>query len=479
LPWQNLQFDPTRGIWGHGWQIPTDDQGNIPLDFVGPTNTFLHVSYTDVLNGRIHPALFENRIVLVGASAAGLMDHFPTPFSPHFPGVEIQATAIHNLLTGRFITSASKSFEWMVLFVMGGLICFIVRTFKPWLAALGAALVMAGYVVICFEQFASASIDTPLMDVALCWMLSVMIASGHRYWTEEKSKLAIKHAFSRYLAPDVVESIAANPERLGLGGDERTTTIGFIDIRNFTTLSEGLTAGQLVHFLNDYLSLMTEIILKEQGTVDKYIGDAIMMLFGAPNPLDDQATRACHTALQMCQTVADHQDRWQQEGMPNLAIGVGLNTGIAAVGNMGSTQRFDYTAMGDSVNLASRLEGLTKVYGVAIVVGPETEAQARHQFHFRELDYVRVKGKNKPVRIFELVAPKNTNPNTDMWITHFDKGLQHFRNRAWKEAQHTFHQCLEQHPNDGPSHYYLSQIDHLILSPPPPDWDGISVMVHK
>lgn len=479
LSWHNLNFTPQDGLYGDGWQIPTDPQGNIPLDFVGPANTFLHISYTDVLHGRIHPALFENRIVLIGASATGLMDHYPTPFSPHFPGVEIHATAIHNILTGRFITHTSTVYEWTILILIGCLVSLVIRIFKPWVSALCVALIMMGYMLICFEQFATAGVYAPLMDVVLCWILSVMVASGHRYWTEEKSKLAIKHAFSRYLAPDVVESIAANPEALGLGGDERTTTIGFIDIRNFTTLSESLTAGQLVNFLNDYLSLMTDIILKEQGTVDKYIGDAIMMLFGAPNPLTDQAERACRTALRMCQTVADHQERWQKEGMPGLAIGVGLNTGIAAVGNMGSIQRFDYTAMGDSVNLASRLEGLTKVYGVAIIVGPETEKKARNSFHFRELDFVRVKGKNEPVRIFELVATKNDGPNPTHWITPFHQGLQHFRNREWEEAQHAFHTCLILHPGDGPAHYYLDQISHLQLSPPPPNWDGISVMVHK
>lgn len=479
LSWHNLRFDPEQGLFGEDWHIPTDPQGDITLDFVGPANTFLHVSYTDVLHGRIHPALFENRIVLIGASATGLMDHYPTPFSSHFPGVEIHATTIHNMLTGRFITHTSAPYKWTVLFLIGCLVSLIVRIFKPWVVALCVALIMTGYMLICFEQFATTGVYAPLMDVVLCWILSVMIASGHRYWTEEKSKLAIKHAFSRYLAPDVVESIAANPDALGLGGDERTTTIGFIDIRNFTTLSEGLTAGQLVHFLNDYLSLMTDIILKEQGTVDKYIGDAIMMLFGAPNPLTDQAERACRTALLMCQTVADHQARWLNEGMPGLAIGVGLNTGIAAVGNMGSVQRFDYTAMGDSVNLASRLEGLTKVYGVSIVVGPETEHMAHDSFHFRELDFVRVKGKNQPVRIYELVASKDDANDPNRWIMPFHQGLQYFRKRKWAEAEQAFQTCLNHHPEDAPAQYYLDQISHLQISPPPPDWDGISVMVHK
>lgn len=479
LPYQNIQFDPSTGISGPNWQIPTDSQGNILLDFSGPAGTFLHVSYTDVLHGRIHPALFENRIVLVGASATGLMDHFPTPFSPHYPGVEVHATLIHNLLNGQFITPASSTYEWIILLMIGCLVSLLIRTLKPWLAALGVALIMGSYTIICFERFVQSGVYAQFMIPTLCWIFSIVVAGGHRYWTEERSKLAIKHAFSRYLAPDVVESIAANPESLGLGGDERMVTIGFIDIRNFTTLSESLTAGQLVHFLNDYLSLMTEIILKEYGTVDKYIGDAIMMLFGAPNTLEDQADRACRTALAMCDTVVNHRDRWLAEGMPGLAIGIGLNTGIAAVGNMGSTQRFDYTAMGDSVNLASRLEGLTKVYGVPIVVGPETESQARENFYFRELDYVRVKGKNEPVRIFELLAQRDTPTPYDTFITHFETGLSLFRARNWAHAQHAFEQCLTQHPGDGPSQYYLAQIDHLILSPPPPNWDGISIMVHK
>ncbi|MGA1196869.1 MAG: CHASE2 domain-containing protein [Candidatus Latescibacterota bacterium] len=477
--WQNIQWSPTQGLFGKGWQIPTDEQKDLLIDFVGPEGTFLHESYTDVLHGRIHPSLFENRIVLIGASATGLQDHYPTPFSPYYPGVEVHATVIYNILNGRFITPANKTYEYGVLFVIGCMICLCIRTLKPWLAAGGVLLVMGTNIIVCFEQFSQWHIYAPLMNTILCWLCSIMIASGHRYWTEERSKLAIKRAFSRYVAPDVVESIAAHPERLGLGGDERVVTIGFIDIRNFTTLSENLSANQLVHFLNDYLSLTTEVILKEKGTVDKYIGDAIMMLFGAPNPLTDQADRACYTALTMCEIVNHHRNRWLAEGMPNLAIGVGLNTGIAAVGNMGSAQRFDYTAMGDSVNLASRLEGLTKVYGVSIVVGPETEAQARSNFFFRELDYVRVKGKNEPVRIFELLAQRNTNITAETLVSHFEEGLHLFRTRKWSQAQEIFKHCLELRTEDGPSKYYLDQIDHLLLSPPPPNWDGISIMVHK
>jgi adenylate cyclase len=256
-------------------------------------------------------------------------------------------------------------------------------------------------------------------------------------------------------------------------------SIGFVDIRGFTSLSEGLTASQLAHFLNDYLSLMTEIILKEKGMVDKYIGDAIMMLFGAPNALGDQAVRVCRTALAMQRVVKENQIRWQKFGFPKVDIGVGINTGIAAVGNMGSAFRFDYTAMGDSVNVASRLEGLNKVYGTELIVGPETYAATADQFWFRELDFVRVKGKQHPVRIYELLGQVDLPADFEVLVGYFSTGLTCFRQRDWITAQSRFESCLGIRPNDGPSRYYLEMVHYMIANPPPPDWEGISVMEHK
>jgi len=231
--------------------------------------------------------------------------------------------------------------------------------------------------------------------------------------------------------------------------------------------------------ISDYLSLMTQTILDEDGMVDKYIGDAIMMLFGAPNPMDDHAIRACRTALSMQKVVRENQARWREQGLPEVGIGVGLNTGIAAVGNMGSTFRFDYTAMGDSVNLASRLEGLNKVYGTELIVGPETFDCARNDFCFRELDFVRVKGKQHPVRIYELLSVRDSLVDDALFVDQFKAGLACFRRCEWEDARREFEACLATRDEDGPSRYYLSMIDIMIANPPSPDWEGVSVMEHK
>ncbi|MFH1567988.1 MAG: CHASE2 domain-containing protein [Gemmatimonadota bacterium] len=423
LPASPLALDPVTGLSGPGWRVPSDPAGQILVDYAGPGGTFLRVSYADVLRGRVSPALFRDRIVLVGATASGLMDYFSTPFAAHFPGVEIHANLIHDLLHQRFVTPAPAVWDAAALWILATLAAAAVLLLPPAAASLACAALLAAFVVTCFELFAQAWVWLAFMLPLGGWMAAAAAASGFRYWTEERSKQAIKRAFSHYLAPEVVEELAAYPERLGLSGDERLLTVGFADIRDFTTLSEGLRAGQLAHLLNDYLSEMTAVIQAERGAVDKYIGDAIMMLFGAPNPLEDQAVRACRAGLTMCRLVEEQQSRWQAHGVEGLHIGLGINTGVAAVGNMGSSFRFAYTAMGDSVNLASRLEGLNKVYGTRIVIGPETASRAGADCCLRELDLGRVRGKREPVRIYELLGPATEAGTWGPLVRAFAAGL--------------------------------------------------------
>ncbi|MFA6109228.1 MAG: adenylate/guanylate cyclase domain-containing protein [Candidatus Latescibacterota bacterium] len=479
-PSSPVRLDPASGVKGEGWTLPTDADGDLLLDYAGPPGTFLRVSYADVLRGRTSSLLFRDRIVLIGATASGLMDYFSVPFSPHFPGVEIHANLVHDLLQQRFIRPAGPIGEIAGLFLIGLAAGLLVLFLRPGLAVAGCTVVLAAYVLFAFERFAGSGVWIGVILPLAAWMAAAASASGYRYWAEERSKQAIKRAFSRYLAPQVVEQIAGHPERLGLGGDERVLTVGFVDIRDFTTLSEGMTAGRLTAFLNDYLSEMTATVLAEEGTVDKYIGDAIMMLFGAPNALPDHAARACRTALAMRRVVSVHQAHWQaRHRLDGVRIGVGLNTGTAAVGNMGSAFRFDYTAMGDCVNLASRLEGLTKVYGTDLIVGPETAALIGPEFALRELDLVRVKGKREAVRIFEVHGLSAETVGFHPLDAAFAEGLRCFRARDWEGARRCFDACRQLRPEDGPTLYYLRLIEALAATPPPADWDGVSVMEHK
>jgi adenylate cyclase len=474
-----ISLSPDGFVRGEGWDIPTDHHGNVLLDYAGPDGTFLRIPYVDVLKGRIPGSLFRDRIVLIGATASGLMDHFASPFSPHHAGVAVHATLAHNILSGRYIEVSEPAWDWAVTWLLAFLAGAVVLTVSPVWAGLAALGLVGAHTVVCFERFAASGVWASFTLPAAGWLLCAVSAAFYRYWTEERSKLAIKRAFSRYLAPSLVEDIANSPDKLGLGGDEREVTIGFIDIRGFTTLSEGMTAGQLAHFLNDYLSVMTATILEEEGTVDKYIGDAIMMLYGAPVSVDDHAAKACRTGLAMQKAVVENQTRWREYGLPDVQIGVGLNTGIAAIGNMGSSFRFDYTAMGDPVNLASRLEGLNKVYGTELIVGPETQAATRESFCYRELDFVRVKGKTEPVRIYELLGTSDCAGAMGEFVTRFEGALQHFRDRSWDCARALLEGCLSQRPEDGPSRFLLAGVDKMVQNPPPDDWDGVSTMETK
>lgn len=458
------------GLRGPGWHLPTDADGAILVDFLGPPGTFLRVSFADVLRQRVPEVIFTDRVVLVGATASGLMDHLATPMAPHFPGVEIHATLIHNILAGRFIRPVSPAWDATLTWGLALTTAAAVLWLSPGLAAGLCLIALLCTTLLGAELFARDGLWLGLALPLGTGILSAASASGLRYWTEERSKLAIKRAFGHYLAPEVVEQISADPSALGLGGEERRITVGFSDIRDFTRLSEGLSAGQLAHLLNDYLSDMTRVIQDERGAVDKYIGDAIMMLFGAPNSLPDSALRACRAARQMVHLVRSQQSRWRAHGIDRLDIGIGINTGIASVGNMGSDVRFAYTAMGDAVNLASRLEGQTKLFGTPVVIGAETAADLGGALPLRELDRVRVKGRDRPVQIFELLCDDDA---IDLTPT-FEEGLDFVRRRRWSQARACFDECRRRRPQDGPTLYYLDLLDRFAQNPPPDDWDGVS-----
>jgi len=289
----------------------------------------------------------------------------------------------------------------------------------------------------------------------------------------ERKGRQLKKAFSNYVSADLVREIEKHPDKLVLGGEQRELSILFSDIRGFTTLSESLSPPELVKLLNEYLSPMTRIVLEEKGTLDKFIGDAVMALFNAPLDVPDHAVRACTAAVRMLDELERLNADFIQRGMHPLDIGIGINTGLAVVGNMGADIRFDYTAIGDAVNLASRLEGLNKYYGTHILLGEETRNRiSDQQFTFREIDRVRVKGKQLPVLIFELmVSNHKIRPR-------FEEGLENYRAGRFKEARLIFEE-LAATDDDAPSRLYVARCDDYIAHPPPTDWDGVYTATSK
>ena len=308
----------------------------------------------------------------------------------------------------------------------------------------------------------------PLLTCGAVALVSVTTALV----TEGREKAKLRAAFSQYVAPALVSKILAQAGRVGLGGERRELTVLFSDIRGFSSFAENMEPEALSTFLNEYLNPMTRLVLGEGGMLDKYIGDAVMGVYGAPLDQPDHASAACRTALQMVAALGPLNAAWQARGLPAIRIGIGLNTGVASAGNMGSDLRFDYTVMGDTVNLGARLEPLTKELHVDILVGETTRAAAGDGFVFREVDRVRVKGRGGTVRVFELLGVNGDAPLAPDDIGAYEKALERYRVQDWEAAGAGFAAFLCAHPGDGPAGVMVDRVAALRAAPPPPDWDG-------
>jgi adenylate cyclase len=313
---------------------------------------------------------------------------------------------------------------------------------------------------------------------------NVLLVSLYRSLVEEREKRRVRSAFGQYLSPEVVRRLLVNPRLV----DPKKTeiTVMFSDIRGFTTISEKLDAQELALFLNQYLSDMTSLVFDHHGTLDKYIGDAVMAFWGAPFEERGHAAKACKAALKMMDRVRELQEKWEAEGKPHLDIGIGLNTGMASVGNMGSALRYGYTALGDAVNLSSRLEALNKDYGTHIIVNESTyEAAKESGFLFRELDLIRVKGKLQPVVIWELIGSPGadtvygTPEEVRSRVELFERARALYGKRQWQAAQQAFEEILDRWPDDGPSRAYWKRCQEYLFEEPPAAWDGVFTMTHK
>jgi len=461
--------------------IPTDESGRLLINYLGPPNTFAHYSISDILSTSVPREKIEGKIILVGATATGIYDLRNTPFSAVYPGVEIHATVIDNILRQNFlIHSGWTTFLDILILVFSGLLVgFLLPRFR---AIAGIALIiilLASFVFFNMVMFTQYNVWLNMVYTFLTIIVIYLGITIYRYVTEEREKKKIRGAFQYYLTPSVVNEILKDPSKLKLGGDKKHLSVMFSDIRGFTTISEKLSPENLVHLLNEYLTAMTNIVFKYDGLLDKYIGDAIMAVFGAPLEQKDHAQRACRTAIEMIAKLKELQKKWAAEGWPEINIGIGVNTGDMVVGNMGSEMRFDYTVMGDNVNLASRLEGTNKEYGTQIIISEFTYEIVKDEFVCRELDAVRVKGKKLPVRIFELLGEKKDEAKWVEFIRIFERGLAFYRAAKWDEAIHQFGRILEFQTNDYPARLYIERCNELKKSPPEGGWDGIFTLTKK
>ena len=462
--------------------------GTALINYTGPYNTYPHYSMADVIEGATPPDAFRDKIVLVGATALAIGDVRNTPWQDTgYMGVEVHANIIDNLLhsgeKGRGFLNRGTDEEIVdvaFILVFGLLFGFIFSRIAPLYSTITVIVTLMAFAWFVYFSFAGHGRWLSFVIPAGTLAANYAAITSFRMIREERAKRQIRKSFSQYLSPGVIDLIEKDPEKyIRPGGEMKELSIMFSDIRSFTTLSEGLSPDDLVHLLNEYFGAMTEIIFSYQGTLDKYIGDAIMAFWGSPYPQQDHAFRSCSCALEMVRGLEKLNVKWRNEGRPPIAVGIGLNTGLVNVGNMGSDRRLAWTVMGDNVNLASRLEGITKQYHSKLVISEATYREVASQFVCRELDKIKVKGKNQPVNIYELLDVAAERPKYEALLQQFDHAMAAYRSQDWQEAADRFAQILTIYPDDGPTQAFLERAEEFIEEAPQTDWDGVYVMKTK
>ncbi len=461
--------------------IPVDSRMSMLIHYPGQFKSFRYISFYDVLMKFIPEEYFKDRIILIGSSLPGLYDLRTTPLQSAYPGVEVNASILYQLLHQQFIYQLSD-FEKFLFILLIGLITGLLLIFLRPLGSIILTVIFI-FLIIFAGLFAleTHSYWIPVIAPLFAVILSFTSTYMYRYLFEEKDKRQIRKIFSHYVSSSVVDMMLKNPEKVKLGGERKICTALFSDIAGFTTLSEQLDPEELVTLLNEYLTEMTRLIIQNQGMLDKYEGDAIMAIFGAPIEIPEHPELACRSALLMQQRLSELRSAWKNRGKPPLHARIGINTGEMVVGNMGSETRFDYTVIGDSVNLASRLEGANKLYGTEIMIGEQTYESIKDKFITRPLDLLRVKGKKKPVKAYELIAFKDANLSTEFkeMLMQYKKGFENYLMRNWEWAANHFRQALQIKSDDGPSRLYLLRCQEFMKNPPGDDWDGVFVMKSK
>jgi len=458
------------------------------IDFKGNSGALNKVSYYQVLNDMVDPEIFKNKIVLIGLHVESAVevqsgaDAFPTPFlrftKKMMFGVEIQGNIINTIIHNYPVTLFSNPIKWLFFFILAGTLFFIRK--RPVLLTSGILLqlcILGGISVTLFN------ISRTILDIlpGIAGVAANGIVLGvNEFRASYMERLKLRKAFSSYVAPEVVNKITRNYESLKLGGEKKEVSVLFSDIRKFTTISEVMEPEELVKFLNNYFKEMTTIVYHHKGTLDKYIGDAIMVIFGAPISMENHADQACRAALGMVECVKSMPPLEIAEQGLSLKTGVGITSGEMIVGNFGSSLRFDYTVIGDNVNLSSRLEGITKTYGVSIIISEETRQALTGNFFCRELDFIRVKGKKNAIKIYELISEGTISKTQNNVIQEFAKGLEAYRAQKWHQCIASFKKVLEYDPNDGPAAVFIDRYDQFFRKTPPrEDWDGVWEMQTK
>jgi adenylate cyclase len=469
-----------------GLQIPTSLKSELFVNYAGPDTIFRQVSLYKVIEAGMNGdkeflSQFKNAVVIIGPTARSLGDLGPNPFSEKSPNVYIHANVFNTIVSQNFIRPVSWRVQFLIMIVLTmivGISGFITKFHNSLILTVAILIGYFAFSFLSFTQLLRWFYNAePTLSILICYISSVSYLTIR----ENKQKQQIRSMFEKYVDASVVDKLIENPELMALGGEERELTILFSDIQGFTTMSEKLTPHELVTLLNELLDELSLIIFKNKGTIDKYIGDAIMAFWGAPIPDENHAYNACVTAIEMQEKLKELRERWKKLGRPEIKMRIGINTGKVIVGNMGSKVKFNYTVIGDDVNLASRLEGANKEYGTSIMIGESTYEKVKDKVVARELDLLVVKGKTEPVKVYELIGlVNNTLPS---WINEFvevyHEALKLYREREWDRAIELFSRALEIYPDDYTCKLYIQRCLYFKEVPPPEDWSGVFVMQTK
>ncbi len=505
-----------------GRSIPEYDRASMLVNFYGASGTFPRVKFSDVIDdstfttveeretgeqlntfddpdfGYLQSGMFKNKIVLVGVTVPEYKDLFPVSIAQGrqrgdnlMYGVEIHANVIENVLRNDFLRMEPWTLDVTSIVVFASLTMFVSLALKGIKTKRHSLVEAGGVLFVALEMFAIGAIAVGLFDgahyVVMITGPLLAVAGGYvasttyHYVAERKQRLMIKSIFSTYVNPSVVEELIAHPEKLVLGGEKRELTVLFSDVEGFTDISQGMEPEDLVALLNDYLKVVSDVVFRNTGTLDKYIGDGVMAFWGAPIPQDDHALRACLTALEMQEELFSMNAEWRERSRPSFNTRIGVHTGEMVVGNMGSVDKKGYTVIGDSVNLGSRLEGANKEYRTRIMVSERTYELVKHAILGRELDRITVKGRTRPVTTYELLQIREG--TVDGRITDFlelyNRGLSHYYGRRWENARNSFERALRLLPGDYPTQLHLKRVRTYQVDPPPEQWDGVFIMKTK
>lgn len=477
---KDLRFVADGVYIGDSIYVPLRKDGSFRINWLGNEEKIRHISYYKVWDEYVPAEYFEGKYVFFGTSASGLQDLKTVPYQvDKLPGVDVHANAFLNLMNGNLFMEISErdSIPWFVLISI--LLIFMFQVTRPLLGfVIGIGLYFGERFVFDLYIIPKLGIIFPISSLMLLTLLCYLTASLYTYFIRERRNRQLKSAFGTYVAPEIVEQIAKDPDALQLGGVKKELTVLFSDIRGFTSISEKMDPQQIVAVLNDYLSAMSDVIFRHRGTIDKFIGDAIMAVFGAPVAHKDHADRACHVALDMVDELEKVNAANKEEDIPPLRIGIGINTGEMTVGNIGSRKRFDYTVIGDPVNLGSRLEGITKFFDVQIIVSGSTkEATTPGLFLFRELGNIQVKGKDEAVTAYELLRREQQDPVFEQFYTAWMSSIAAMKSKDMTSALNFMETCESLRPGDKGVAYYLDKCRSYTSHPE--DFDMIVKMESK